>query len=167
MTATSPSSNPATASADFGRRIRVGLFGGIVGGTTIWIYEAAVVVGAERQMPLTGIPANATGLVFGKAVQASLGFGSYVLGTAIHIVFALAWGVVFALIWPAFRRRGWEATLLALFFALFASTVMHAAIAVVSNNHPDYLDPVVIIGSFVTHIFYTVPLALTVKRRLA
>jgi hypothetical protein len=124
-------------------------------------------VGAEHQMPLAGIPANATGLVFGKAIQASLGIGAHLLGTAIHIAFAVAWGVLFTLIWPFFRRRGWEATLLALFFAMFASTVMHAAIAAVSTNHPDYLDPVVIIGSFVTHIFYTVPLALVVKRKLA
>jgi len=44
--------------------------------------------------------------------------------------------------------------------------VMHVAIAIVSNNHPDYLDPFVIIGGFMSHFFYAVPLALVVKQRL-
>jgi predicted anti-sigma-YlaC factor YlaD len=118
-------------------------------------------------MPLGGIPANATGLVFGKAFQASLGLGAHVLGTAIHFAFAMGWGVLFALIWPFFRKRGWEASLLALFYAAFAWIVMHAAIALVSTSHPDYLDPNVIIGGFMSHIFFTVPLALVVKRKLA
>ena len=66
-----------------------------------------------------------------------------------------------------FRKRGWEATLLALFYAVFAWIVMHAAIAAVSTSHPDYLDPTVIIGGFMSHFVFTVPLALVVKRRLA
>ncbi|MGF6413925.1 GNAT superfamily N-acetyltransferase [Paraburkholderia sp. MM5482-R2] len=33
-----------------------------------------------------------------------------------------------------------------------------------SSNHPAYFDPAVIIGGFMSHIFFTVPLALTVKR---
>jgi hypothetical protein len=78
----------------------------------------------------------------------------------------MAWGVLFALIWPFFRKRAWEATLLALFYALFAWIVMHAAIATVSTSHPNYLDPMVIIGGFMSHIFFTVPLALVVKRAL-
>jgi hypothetical protein len=159
------SSTHATAST--ATAIRAGVLGGLTGGVCIWIYEALVWVGIQHQMPLGGIPANATGLVFGKAFQASLGLGAHVLGTAIHFAFAMAWGVVFALIWPAFRRRGWEATLLALFYAVFAWIVMHTAIAAVSSSHPDYLDPVVIIGGFMSHIFFTVPLALVVKQRLA
>ena len=43
---------------------------------------------------------------------------------------------------------------------------MHVAIAIVSSNHPDYLDPLVVIGGFMSHIFYAVPLALYVKQRL-
>jgi len=43
---------------------------------------------------------------------------------------------------------------------------MHIAIAIVSKNHPDYLDPLVIIGGFMSHFFYAVPLALIVKQRL-
>jgi hypothetical protein len=60
-----------------------------------------------------------------------------------------------------------EATLVALLYAVFAWIVMHAAIAAVSTSHPDYLDPVVIIGGFMSHIFFTVPLALVVKHRMA
>src|SRR5271168_1107372 len=90
---------------DWSCAVRVGLLGGLVGGVTIWIYEAVIWVGALHLMPLAGIPRNATGLVFGKAVQDSLGPVAYVLGTAIHLVFALAWGVLFAIIWPFFQRR--------------------------------------------------------------
>jgi L-ascorbate metabolism protein UlaG (beta-lactamase superfamily) len=44
---------------------------------------------------------------------------------------------------------------------------MHLAIAIVSTNHPDYLDPNVIIGGLMSHIFFAVPLSLVVKWRLA
>jgi hypothetical protein len=44
---------------------------------------------------------------------------------------------------------------------------MHVAIIVVSSNHPDYYDPNVVIGGFMSHFFYAAPLALVVKRRLA
>jgi hypothetical protein len=118
-------------------------------------------------MPLAGILRNSTGLVFGKHVQESLGWLAYVIGTGIHFFFAIAWGVLFAQVWPYFRKRGYEATLVALFYAVIAWVVMHLAIIVVSNNHPNYADPVVIIGGIMSHIFFTVPLALVVKRRLA
>jgi hypothetical protein len=147
--------------------VRAGIIGGLTGGVCIWIYEAIVWVGVQHQMPLAGIPANATGLVFGKPFQASLGIGAHLLGTLIHFCFAMAWGVLFALIWPAFRKRGWEATLLALFYAVFAWIVMHVAIAAISTSHPNYLDPAIIIGGFMSHIFFTVPLALVVKGQLA
>ena len=96
----------------------------------------------------------------------SLGPFAYILGTGIHFFFCFVWGVVFALIWPYFRRRGYEATLVALFFAVIVWIVMHVAIALVSANHPNYLDPNVIIGGFMSHFFFTVPLALIVKQRL-
>jgi hypothetical protein len=70
------------------------------------------------------------------------------------------------LIWPYFRRRGYEATLVALFFAVIVWVVMHVAIALVSANHPNYLDPNVVIGGFMSHLFFAVPLALIVKQRL-
>ena len=146
--------------------LRAGVIGGLVGAVVIWIYEALVWVGAQHLMPLAGIPRNATGLVFGKQVQESFGIGAYVVGTGIHFVFAAAWGVLFAAIWPYFRRRGYEATLIALFYAVIAWIVMHVAIMIASDNHPNYYDPAVIIGGFMSHIFFTVPLALTVKRLL-
>jgi hypothetical protein len=71
------------------RVLRVGLVAGLAGGVTIWIYEAVVWVGAQHLMSLAGIPRNATGLVFGKAVQEQLGPLAYLLGTAIHLAFSL------------------------------------------------------------------------------
>ena len=147
-------------------QVRAGLIGGLAGGVIIWIYEALVWVGAQRLMPLAGIPRNATGLVFGREVQESLGWLAYVVGTSIHFVFSAAWGVLFALIWPWFRQRGHEATLVALFYAVGAWIVMHVAIMMASDNHPNYYDPVVIIGGCMSHFFFTIPLALIVKRRL-
>jgi len=146
--------------------IRAGLLGGLLGGVVIWVYEAVVWVGLQHQMPLAGIARNATGLVFGAAAQASLGALAYVLGIAIHFSFATAWGVLFAWAWPWLRQRGIEATLAAMGYAVLAWVVMHAAIALASHDHPDYLDPVVVIGGLMSHLFYTVPMALVVKRLL-
>src|SRR5712671_4858549 len=106
-TLASPTANPSALH----ETIRTGLLGGLVGGVIIWIYEAIVWVGVQHLMPLAGIPRNATGLVFGKGVQESLGALAYVVGTTIHFFFALGWGVLFAFIWPYFSRRGYEATL--------------------------------------------------------
>lgn len=145
--------------------VRTGALAGVLGGVVIWIYEALVWVGVQHLLPLKGIPSNAVGLVFGKPVQASLGALAYVVGTGIHFAFAAAWGVLFALIWPFFRRRGVEATLAALGYAVVAWTVMHVAIAVVGDDHPDYLDPVVVIGGFMSHFFFTIPMALYVKSK--
>jgi hypothetical protein len=158
---------PMAVSANIADTVRAGLLGGLAGGVGIWIYEAVVWVGVQRLMPLAGIPRNATGLVFGKAAQESLGVFAYVLGTGIHFFFCFVWGVLFAFLWPYFRRRGYEATLVALFFAVMVWIVMHAAVAIVSSDHPNYLDPNVIIGGFMSHFFYAVPLALVVKHRLA
>ncbi|HUN90702.1 MAG TPA: hypothetical protein VMU33_01490 [Burkholderiaceae bacterium] len=168
MNASRGTSAAAQAAGTVGGSItlRTGAIAGLAGGVIIWIYEALVWVGAQHLMPLAGIPRNATGLVFGKAVQESLGGIAYVVGTGIHFFFAIAWGVLFALIWPYFRRRGFEATFVALFYAVIAWIVMHAAIMVASDNHPNYTDPVIIIGGFMSHFFFTVPLALIVKRRL-
>jgi hypothetical protein len=156
----------SAGSTELRETVRTGLLGGLVGGVMIWIYEAIVWVGVQHLMPMAGIPRNATGLVFGKDVQDSLGALAYVVGTGIHFFFALAWGIAFAFAWPIFARRGYEATLVALFFAMFLWIVMHVAIAIVSANHPNYLDPNVIIGGFMSHFFYAVPLALIVKQRL-
>ena len=150
-----------------GAALQVGLMGGLVGGVTIWIYEAVVWVGVQHLMPLAGIPRNATGLVFGSDVQASLGWLASVVGTFIHFFFAVVWGVLFTAIWPYFRRRGFEATFVALPFAMIAWIVMHIAIMVASDNHPNYYDPNVIIGGFMSHFFFAVPMALYVKSRMS
>jgi hypothetical protein len=153
----------AEEAATIADKVKAGAIGGLAGGVIIWIYEAVVWVGVQHLMPLAGIPRNATGLVFGKDVQAGLGALAYGVGTGIHFVFAVGWGVLFAFLWPSLRRRGIEATLAAMVYAVIAWIVMHLAIMVASNNHPDYGDPVVIIGGFMSHFFFTVPLALIVK----
>jgi hypothetical protein len=164
-TLTSQESSKGTMATAEKEIVRAGLLGGLAGGVIIWIYEAIVWVGVQHLMPMAGIPRNATGLVFGKGVQEQLGALAYVVGTGIHF-FCFAWGVLFAFIWPYFRRRGYEATLVALFLAVIIWIVMHVAIAIASNDHPNYLDPFVVIGGFMSHFFYTVPLALIVKQRL-
>ena len=166
------SSSPVSAARmaarpEVAKTVRAGLIGGLVGGVSIWIYEAVVWVGIQHLMPLGGIPRNATGLVFGKTAQESLGALAYVLGTGIHFFFCFVWGVLFAFTWPYFRQRGYEATLIALFFAVILWIVMHSAIAIASSDHPNYLDPNVVIGGFMSHLFYAVPLALVVKRLMS
>ena len=144
--------------------IRAGLAGGLVGGVTIWIYEALVWVGAQHLMPLSGIPPNATGLVFGKTFQKAIGLWAYPFGTSIHFGFAIFWGVLFAMTWPKFRKLGYEATFIGLIYAVVAWVGMHVAISIASKDHPNYHDPAVIIGGVMSHIFFAVPMALVVKR---
>src|ERR1700730_1024689 len=114
----STTTSMTSSNAELRETIRAGLLGGLVGGVIIWIYEAIVWVGVQHLMPLAGIPRNATGLVFGKEAQESLGGMAYIVGTGIHFFFAAAWGVLFAFRWPYFQQRGYEATLVALFFAV-------------------------------------------------
>ena len=90
--ATSTTVSVTASHVEFGETIRAGLLGGLVGGVVIWIYEAIVWVGVQHLMPLAGIPRNATGLVFGKDVQVSLGAVANVVGTGIHFFFVFAWG---------------------------------------------------------------------------
>lgn len=143
--------------------LKAGAIGGLTGGVVIWIYEALVWVGAQHLLPLAGIPRNAIGLVFGKEVQEAMGFFAYIFGTGIHFVFSICWGIGFALIWPYFKKRGYEATFVALFYAALAWIVMRILIISAGHDHPNYFDPVVAIGGFMSHFFYTVPLALVVK----
>ncbi len=96
--------------------VSAGLLGGLVGGVSIWIYEAIVWVGVTRLMPLAGIPRNATGLVFGKEVQDSLGPFAYILGKGIHFFFCFAWAALFAYLGPicgsgVMRRRSWPCSM--------------------------------------------------------
>ena len=94
--------------------VRAGLIGGFVGAVAIWIYEAVVWVGAQHLMPLSTIPSNATGLVFGKNVQEFTRAGSVYPRHGNSFGLRARLGVLFAFIWPFFRRRGFEATLVAL-----------------------------------------------------
>jgi uncharacterized membrane protein YagU involved in acid resistance len=143
--------------------IHAGLAGGLVGGVSIWLYEAVVWAGVQKLVPLVNIPKNAVSLAFGHATQVSLGAIAYLFGTAIHFGFAMFWGVVFAILWPIFRQRQIEATLAALVFVPLLWSVMHVAIVALSHEHPDYADPNIVIGGIMSHLFYTVPLALVVK----
>ena len=156
----------ATADPDLKQCVVAGIGAGLTGGVTIWAYEALVWVHVQHLMLLPDIPRNAVGLVFGRVVQHDLGVVAFFLGTLIHFFFAIFWGVLFALIWPALRRRGIEASLAAVFYALLAWIIMHVAITLISDAHPDYTDPVVIIGGFVSHLFFALPMALTVKAKL-
>lgn len=149
------------------KTVRTGLGAGLAGGVAIWIYEVVVWVGWQHLLPLAGIPRNAVGLVFGKAAMNALGPLASVLGTVIHFGFAMVWGVAFACAWPWFRARGWEASLLALPFAVLVWVAMHVAIALMGHEHPDYLDPNVVIGGVMSHLFYTVTVALWVRRQTA
>jgi hypothetical protein len=146
---------------------KTGLGAGLLGGVVIWLYEAVVWAGVQHLMPIGAITGNATGLVFGKAVQHALGIWANGLGIVIHFGFAAAWGVGFALAWPNLRRRGWEACLAGMILAPILWVLMHLAIALAGHEHPDYLDPQVVIGGIFSHLFYAVPMALWVKLRTA
>ena len=146
--------------------LRAGLVGGLIGGAAIWGYEACVWAGWQHLLPLSAIPANAVGLTLGKAAQMRLGAAAYVLGTAIHFGFAVLWGLGFAKAWPYLRSKGCEASLAALLLAPVLWGVMHAGIALLGQQHPDYADPAVVVGGVLSHIFYTVPMALGVRRMM-
>jgi hypothetical protein len=149
------------------KTIKAGVIGGLLGGVVIWIYEIIVWINIQHLMPLSGLPSNATGLVFGQAFKDQLGAMAGVLGAGIHFGFSAAWGVLFALIWPFFARRRVEATLVALFYAIFAWIVMHLAIIIVGQPHPNYGDATVVISGFMSHFCFTIPMALYIKRALS
>jgi hypothetical protein len=86
--------------------IQAGFVGGLVGWVVIWIYEAVVWIGMQHPMLLSGIPSNATGLVFGLKFQHAIGDWAYFLGTGIHFTFAIAWGILFAAIGQS--RQGYN-----------------------------------------------------------
>ncbi len=85
-------SQSTLTTSDTKETVTAGLIGGLVGGVIIWIYEAIVWVGNTKPDADGGIPRNATGLVFGKGVQESLGAMAYVVGTGIHFFLLLRLG---------------------------------------------------------------------------
>jgi hypothetical protein len=64
------------------RIIEAGAIGGLWAGSVHLELRRNRMGLAQHQMPLIGIPGNATGLVFGKEVQQALGSFWYLLGTA-------------------------------------------------------------------------------------
>jgi hypothetical protein len=63
------------------------------------------------------------------------------------------------------RRLGREYELAANALAFSGHMRRSRSAGLASDNHPNYLDPVVVIGGFMSH-FFMVPLALGVKKRL-
>lgn len=55
---------------------------------------------------------------------------------------------------------------MALLFALVLWVVMHGAIMIAGHEHPNYLDPNVVIGGVMSYLFFAVPLALVVRTLL-
>ena len=148
------------------RQVLAGLAGGLVGGVTIWIYKLVVQGWLLKLSTPYQIVENTAVLCFGPSVRA-LGPAAFALGVAIHFATALAWGVVFALIWPWLRARHIEATLAALAFGVFAWIVMHNVLLAAFSPAPPSYTVYSVINGFMSHTLgFAVPLALVVKHRL-
>ena len=132
--------------------------GGLVGGVTIWIYGGRW--WGLNAMPLAGIRAR-HGLVLGATCRRRSLMAMFSAPSSTSSRGGV--GVLFAYSWPYFRR----AVKPGLPFAMIAWIVMHIAIMVASDNHPNYYDPNVIIGGFMSHFFFAVPMALYVKDRMS
>ena len=106
---------------------------------------------------------KASSRISSRATAVQTGLAAGLIGGACNWVDeARAW----ARAWPWFARRGREAPLLALFYAMILWMAMHAAIAIASHDPLDCADPGVITGGFMAHFFVTMPAALTVKQSL-
>jgi hypothetical protein len=145
--------------------LRAGLIGGLVGGVTIWMYEAVVWVGVQHLMPLVEYRAMLQA-GFRQRRSSVARFAGLCCRNFHSFLFRRGMGRTFCVYLAYFRRRGFEATFVALPYAMFAWIVMHVAIMVASDNHPNYYDPNVIIGGFMSHFFFAVPMALYVKHRM-
>ena len=144
----------------------IGIAAGLVGGITSWIYELVVWVHflQLKKSPYDLVVGTAS-LAFGKRAEAWPGAVQILVSVAVHFGTSLFWGVLFALLWPFFRRRQAEATLVALFFGVFAWVFMHnVLLAAFAPNPPTYTTYSVLNG-LVSHTFaFSVPIALVVKR---
>ena len=126
--------------------LKAGLLGGLVGGVTIWLYEIVDQSIFRKVATPYQIGENTAVLALGPDIR-SLGAGAFALGAAIHLATALAWGVLFAFLWPSLRRRGAEATLAGGVFGVFAWIVMHdVLLAAFSPDPPAYATLSVING---------------------
>ncbi len=152
--------------AKLGARVPTGLTAGFVGGVTIWLYEIADQTFIRHVASPYQIATNTSVLAFGPKIR-GLGIVAFVLGMAIHFAVALAWGVLFALIWPALKARKVEATLAGLFYGVFAWVVMHNGLLnTFSPNPPPYTGFSILNGMISHTAGFAIPLALTVKARL-
>ena len=146
--------------------LRAGLLGGLAGGLGIWLYELVVWVHFLHLTDVPGMLDGAAVLSFGAGIR-RLGAWSAALGVAIHFVTALIWGIGFAWLWPALRRRHIEATLGALFYGLFAWVVMHNVLLALFSPAPPSYTTYSVLNGLVSHTFaFSVPMALVIQRML-
>jgi hypothetical protein len=147
-------------------RVSTGLTAGLVGGITIWIYEIVDQTFIRKVASPWQIAINTSVLAFGPKMK-ELGVLAFVLGVAIHFAVALAWGVLFALIWPMLKARKVEATLAGLVYGVFAWVVMHNGLLNTFSPNPPPYTGFSILNGMVSHTAgFAIPLALTVKARL-
>lgn len=149
------------------QRVVVGAWAGFVGGITIWLYELVVWVHFLQLRTVRGLLENSAMLAFGAQAAQWPSPWTLVVSALVHFITAMAWGVLFALIWPSLQRKQIEATLAALFFGIFAWVVMHNVVLAAFSPQPPTYTTYVVLNGFVSHTFaFSVPLALIVKRRL-
>ena len=144
--------------------VSIGLRAGLVGSITIWVYELVVFCVAMHTSTASGVVEHTALLVFGPAILArpQAAFG---LGALIHCATGVAWGIVFAAIWPALRRLHIEASLAGLIFGAIAWVVMHNVVLALFSPAPPQYTPEVVINGLMSHmVAFSVPLALVVKR---
>jgi hypothetical protein len=145
--------------------LRLGALAGLAGGCTIWLYELVVWVHFLRIRTVEGLLENSAVLVFGPRAAAWPHPVTLAVSALVHFATAAAWGALFALLWPALRRRAVEATLAALFYGVFAWVVMHNVVLAALSPVPPSYTTYVVLNGLVSHTFaFSVPVALLVKR---
>jgi hypothetical protein len=146
-------------------RLRAGLISGLVAAGTTWTYEFIVNVYVLRMSSIYAIAQHGALLVFGPRVEA-LGAWTLLIGMGVHFGTSCAWGVVFAMIWPWLRARGFEASLAGVMFGLLACLVM---VNILIHVSPMHVKPtlVLVLLSVIFHTLpFGIPLALVVQALL-
>ncbi len=150
--------------ADSGRTLRIGLWVGLVGSLTIWLYEYVLLYKLFHQgNDAAGVVQHAALLVFGPGMRSS-GLPGFVLGLLIHCATGMVWGVVFAFIWQFLTKPRIEATLAALLFGAIAWAVTHLVVLAIFSTEPPVYTTYGVINGLTSHmVAFAVPMALTVK----
>lgn len=146
-------------------RLRAGLIAGLTAAATTWAYEFIVNVYVLKMSSIYTIAQHGALLVFGPRVQA-LGGWTLLIGMGVHFGTSCFWGILFAMIWPWLRARGFEASLAGVLFGLLACLVMDSIVIHVSPMH---VKPtlVLILLSVIFHTLpFGIPLALVVQALL-